>query len=203
MGAESRCTVRRGRRISDGKAWLETDELIFRGGDLRLTLPYKEIRSVRADAGKLYVDTDDGQVIFESGTEAETWAFKIKNPKSVIDKLGVKPGQIVAVINLPNGNFLAELEHASGSKPLSRARSGIDLAFLGVDAPEDLRRLGALRLAIKPNGAIWTIRPKGRKDVTEAGVRAAAIAEGLVDVKVVKFSETHTAEKFVIPVAKR
>jgi len=31
-----------------------------------------------------------------------------------------------------------------------------------------------------------------------AGKRA-----GLVDVKVVSFSETHTAEKFVVPVAKR
>ena len=32
---------------------------------------------------------------------------------------------------------------------------------------------------------------------------AAGKAAGLVDVKVVKFSETHTAEKFVIPVARR
>jgi hypothetical protein len=31
----------------------------------------------------------------------------------------------------------------------------------------------------------------------------AGHAAGLVDVKVVAFSETHTAEKFVIPVAKR
>lgn len=203
MGAESRCTVRRGRRISDGKAWLETDELVFRGGDLRLTLPYKEMRGVRADAGKLYVETDDGQVIFELGTEAESWALKIKNPKSVMDKLGCRRGQLVAVINLANGNFLEELEHTIGAKPLKRAKAGLDLVFLGVEAPEDLRRLGALRLAIEPNGAIWVIRPKGRKDVTEAGVRAAGLAEGLVDVKVVKFSESHTAEKFVIPVAQR
>ena len=32
---------------------------------------------------------------------------------------------------------------------------------------------------------------------------AAGKAAGLVDVKVVAFSATHTAEKFVIPVAKR
>ncbi len=32
---------------------------------------------------------------------------------------------------------------------------------------------------------------------------AAGKRAGLVDVKVVSFSDTHTAEKFVIPVAKR
>ena len=47
------------------------------------------------------------------------------------------------------------------------------------------------------------IRPKGTKAITEAATMAAGKAAGLVDVKVVKFSETHTAEKFVIPVAAR
>jgi hypothetical protein len=32
---------------------------------------------------------------------------------------------------------------------------------------------------------------------------AAGKAAGLVDVKVVSFSSTHTAEKFVIPISKR
>ena len=56
---------------------------------------------------------------------------------------------------------------------------------------------------IVPNGSVWTVRRKGRKDLTEADVRAAGKAAGLVDVKVVRFSDTHTAEKFVIPVADR
>ena len=47
------------------------------------------------------------------------------------------------------------------------------------------------------------IRPKGVKTITEADTMAAGKAAGLVDVKVVKFSETHTAEKFVIRVSER
>ena len=39
--------------------------------------------------------------------------------------------------------------------------------------------------------------------VTEAESMTAGKAAGLVDVKVVKFSETHTAEKMVIRVARR
>ena len=56
---------------------------------------------------------------------------------------------------------------------------------------------------IVPNGAIWTLRTKGQRAVTEADTMAAGKAAGLVDVKVVSFSETMTAEKFVIPVARR
>ena len=53
------------------------------------------------------------------------------------------------------------------------------------------------------NGALWIIRPKGVKEITEAETMAAGKAAGLVDVKVVRFSDTHTAEKFVIPLASR
>ena len=60
-----------------------------------------------------------------------------------------------------------------------------------------------LKRSLKPNGALWVIRPKGRADISEAAVMAAGSAAGLVDVKVVRFSPTHTAEKFVIPLSKR
>ena len=56
---------------------------------------------------------------------------------------------------------------------------------------------------MKPNGALWVIRPKGRPEISERAVMDAGKAAGLVDVKVVSFSETHTAEKFVIPLAAR
>ena len=51
--------------------------------------------------------------------------------------------------------------------------------------------------AVAPDGAIWTVRPKGVAEVSEAAVAKAARAAGLVDVKVARVSATHTAEKFV------
>jgi hypothetical protein len=60
-----------------------------------------------------------------------------------------------------------------------------------------------IKQSLKPNGALWVIRPKGRPAISERAVMAAGKAAGLVDVKVVSFSPTHTAEKFVIPVAVR
>jgi hypothetical protein len=47
------------------------------------------------------------------------------------------------------------------------------------------------------------VYPKAKREITEGDVIGAGRKAGLKDVKVVGFSTTHTALKFVIPVAKR
>ena len=59
------------------------------------------------------------------------------------------------------------------------------------------------RAAIKPNGAIWVVWPKGRKELREDDVRAFGPGVGLVDVKVVSVSEILSGLKMVIPLAQR
>jgi hypothetical protein len=69
---------------------------------------------------------------------------------------------------------------------------------------DDLVRLGELREAIKPAGGIWVVSPKGKGAVLkDVEVMAAAREAGLVDNKVVSFSDTHTALRLVIPKALR
>ena len=68
---------------------------------------------------------------------------------------------------------------------------------------DNLRRLAPLVPRLQPDGMLWTLRPKGSKDLTEQEMMRAGQTAGLVDVKVVSFSETLTAEKFVVPVARR
>ena len=63
----------------------------------------------------------------------------------------------------------------------------------------DESRLETLVPAIAPDGGIWAVYPRGRKDLSEDTVRAAARAAGLVDIKVVRVSEKHGALKLVIP----
>jgi hypothetical protein len=53
------------------------------------------------------------------------------------------------------------------------------------------------------NGAIWVVHPKGKGALKDTEIFAAAKTLGLVSTKVARFSETHTAEKLVIPVAHR
>ncbi len=123
--------------------------------------------------------------------------------KPLLDKLGVKPGFRVAVIGLDDEGFLAELEDRTKDVSTAKPKRDSDLVFLGVTGPPGLRRLSGLQRWIKQDGAIWAVWPKGRREFRESDVIAGALSAGLVAVKVVKFSETHSALKLVIPVARR
>ncbi len=199
MGQEIVCTASSDGRRAEGRAQLETDELLFRGEGLRLRIPYSSVADVRAAGGVLEVDHDGATSTFEVGDRAVRWADRIKNPKTVIDKLGVKPGQRVALRGMDADGFAGDL----AARGAELVEGDADHLFVAVETQDDLAALGDIVPLIARNGAVWTVRRKGRKDLTEADVMAAGKAAGLVDVKVVRFSETHTAEKFVIPVADR
>jgi len=121
----------------------------------------------------------------------------------LIDKLGVKPGQRIAVLGVESAEFLKDLaarvpEYSRGEKV-----SNADLIFFSAEAKEDLSRLKPLIRAIQKNGAIWVVYPKGQPHIREVDVINQGKAAGLVDNKVCSFSATHTALRFVIPVANR
>ena len=202
MGAEANCTATVGSKKADGKALLETDELIFRGGDLRLSIPYRSITAVDVSEGLLRLTSSAGVVTFELGDAAEKWADKIRNPPRRIDKLGIKTGQRVLLVGLRDAALRDEIE-TSGATVLMRGTEPADAIFLAANGRSDLERLTTLQKFLTRDGAIWVIRPKGSPAISEADVMKAGKAAGLVDVKVVRFSETHTAEKFVIPVGRR
>jgi len=203
MGAESNCTVHFDGQRSQGKALLETDNLIFRGA-FRLSIPRKAITKLDADGGTLRVTFPDGTAVFELGPTAAKWAEKIRNPPSLLDKLGVKPGMHVAVIGLDDATFLEQLEGRTPNVAHRTPKKNTEIIFFQANTVAGLARLAKLRDYLTPTGAIWVIHTKGKgaafKDVD---VFAAAKKAGLVDVKVASFSATHTAEKLVVPVKDR
>jgi hypothetical protein len=106
MGQEARTTVHIHGRAEQGKALLETDELVFRGDDgVRLKVPFREMRSVEAVNGELRFESGDGHAVLELGTQAAKWAQKILHPKSLLDKLGVKAGMRVLVLGWRTRGF--------------------------------------------------------------------------------------------------
>lgn len=120
-----------------------------------------------------------------------------------IDKLGVKTNHDVLLLGIEDDEaFVAELKQR-GARVRTTGAGAADLIFATFRHRNDLRRLAALVPRLKSDGALWTLRPKGSKDLTEAEMMRAGQDAGLVDVKVVSFSDVLTAEKFVIPVAKR
>jgi hypothetical protein len=125
-------------------------------------------------------------------------------PRERLDKLGVEPSSIVAVLGIvEDPTFHDELSGRTRRFSIGRARKNATIIIYGVDALPDLDRLTKLRESIAQDGAIWVLWPKGRKELREDHIRRAAIAQGLVDVKVMSFSETLSGLKLVIPVAQR
>ena len=203
MGAEAQCSVTiRGKTVR-GRARLESDVLQFRGGGVSLSVPFVKMKRVAATDGALSFDGPAGAVVLQLGAAASRWADRILHPPSRLQKIGVKPGWRAAAMGITDQEFLNELAAAVGFLSIGRAVKNCDAIFFGVSRGQQRARLRPLRASLKPNGALWVVRPKGRPEVSEAAVMAAGRAAGLVDVKVVSFSPTHTAEKFVIPLAGR
>jgi hypothetical protein len=203
MGAEADCDVRFKGKTASGKARLESELLWFRGNDLRLSIPFRQMSKVAARGGTLSVTFPDGTAAFDLGVAAAKWADKIQHPPSRLKKIGATADWRVSAIGVTDQAFLKELEAAVAHLSIGRVVKGSDAIFFETTKAAELARLDKLKLSLKPNGAIWIIRPKGRPEISEQATMTAGKAAGLVDVKVVGFSPTHTAEKFVIPLAQR
>jgi hypothetical protein len=123
--------------------------------------------------------------------------------RPLLDKLGVRQDARVVLIDITDPEFRRLLRERTEDVH-DRPVSGADLVFLGVSTAHELHALADLRLHIKDDGAIWVVRPKGIPGaLNETGIIEAALANGLVDNKVVSFSPTHSALRLVIPVNKR
>ena len=201
MGNEASCVVEYDGTSGEAKALLETDELIVRS-PFRVKVPFSEIRQIDADDERLRVRWGSHALSLAIGREARKWAEKIRNPKPLAEKLGVKSGQKISLSGKLDAKFMEELQKR-GADVAARVRRDSDIIFVAVNSREQLDRLVGIRESLSADGAIWVIRPKGIDSISDRDVISAAKAAGLVDVKVARFSATLTAEKLVIPVKDR
>lgn len=200
MGREATGQVRIGDAAGKAKVLLETDELIFRG-EVKGRVPFTALTTIEPQPDGLHLRWPDGVATVElSEAEAGRWADSITNPPSLLDKLGVHDGNSVVVLDVDDRGFVAEL---AGRSVEVRTTGPADVVIWGVDEPADLARLPALVDWIRPAGALWAVWAKGREELNENHVRQAALDAGLVDVKVARFSATHSALKLVVPKAQR
>jgi hypothetical protein len=122
----------------------------------------------------------------------------VASTRPLLDKLGVKPGSKVAIVDLPDADFVSLLRSRTSDIVNGRPRQPVDLVFMGAKELPDLKRLKTLKSWIEPNGAIWVVRPKGgRSSLRETDLIEAGLAAGLVDNKIASFSDTHSAMRFV------
>jgi hypothetical protein len=128
--------------------------------------------------------------------------------KSVVQKLGIKPGFRIFVDGAP-----ASYDDIIGRLPADvtiapRLKAPLDMTHVFAKQAAVLRKkLPACREAIAPDGMVWVSWPKKSSsvatDVTENVVRDTALSLGLVDVKVCAIDDTWSGLKLVIPVKQR
>ena len=198
MGAEATCRVRLNQTESSGKAHCGDGEIDFKG-DFRFLWKWTDLSSVEAADGRLTVRKGPDEATFELGAVAEKWCFAILNPKTRLDKLGLKAGQAYQAWGEFDDAFPGELAKVAGEP----GTAPLDAVFIRMDGEQDLAKLNDARTKIAQNGMIWAMWPKGRKEFREDNIRNYSLKHGLVDVKVASFSATLSALKMVIPVKDR
>ncbi len=115
--------------------------------------------------------------------------------RPLLDKLGVRPGMRVVVLGEFPEDFLALLRGRAAEVVDDPA--GCEILLLAAEHPAHLSQVTSLAASLRHDAALWIVRPRGSPAMSEGEVRAAGLEAGLVDVKVVHFSETHSAAKFV------
>ena len=213
MGLEARCELQLDGASHEGKALLETDELLFRGDKpgrgksaspgFRLAIPLASIRNVSGTDGALRVRFNGGDATFMLGKQAENWAERIRSPKSLIDKLDVKAEHAVSVVAIDDEAFIRSLRERAARVCVGRLAPSSNVIFVGVESVASLARLSKAAAAMARDGAIWVVHPKGTNGLRDLEIFAEAKRIGLTYTKVARFSATHTAEKLVIPKSER
>ena len=208
MGQQLETRARLAGKTHQGTALLETDYVLFRGAGGRSAAPrrkilFSEIKSLRAAGGWLRIAHRGGLLELELGARAGKWAEKIRSPKGRLEKLGAAPGASITLAGAVDAEFRRELAARGCEIAEGAPARGCALVFNAAEARDDVAQVNSLAERLAPDGALWVVYPKGQKHITENDVLAAGRAAGLKDVKVVGFSPTHTAHKFVVPLTNR
>jgi hypothetical protein len=119
--------------------------------------------------------------------------------RPLLDKLGVTPDSRVALVgDFPDWFRVLLMQRVRELSERAPSHE-VELVFLMADSVEELAVLTQLRRAIVANGAVWIVSRKGKAaTLRHADVLAAALEAGLVDNKVVSFSDTQTSLRLVI-----
>ncbi|MGH7537407.1 MAG: DUF3052 domain-containing protein [Gemmatimonadales bacterium] len=111
------------------------------------------------------------------------------SPRTLVEKLGIKPHIRIALLAAPRGYRATLGKLPPGVKVSVSLRGPLPFIQCFTRQRATLRaRFPALVRALTTDGALWVSWPKKTSgvasDLTEDGVRAVALAHGLVDVKV-------------------
>lgn len=194
--------ARKGTQQGDASIHLDTDVLVVRG-EVAVRIPRTSIAGATASRGVVTVAYANGTLALEVGENADKVATQLAAPlKTRLEKLGIKSGSVVTILNIDDAHFADEV-HVIGASIETRLKKNAALIVLGVNVAKDLAHIETASRSMADNGALWVVHPKGVVGVKDTDIFSVGIQAGLVSTKVARFSETHTAEKLVVPLASR
>jgi len=123
-------------------------------------------------------------------------------------KLGIKDGFRISVINEPDHYYSLFEDMPPDVDIVHNLKTKLDLIHYFVkDAKQLENDIQQLKDSIQQNGMIWISWPKKSSklptDITEDVIRAIALSNGLVDIKVCAIDSVWSGLKLVIPVKDR
>jgi hypothetical protein len=197
MAMESACKLQVGKEHYAGKVRMEADCIDF-SGQTKFRFRLAETSNAHREEDVIHFGFHGHPVTITLGDvkRAEAWIAYILHPRTLADKLGVKEGQSVRVLNLDDNELLHSLE-SKRAKFVQNPTARCDMVMLGVERASELRQIEDLTENLRPNGAIWVVLPKSIRTVTKANVIAFVREAGLNHVEVVDYSETQHAHKIV------
>ncbi len=122
--------------------------------------------------------------------------------RSLVQKLGIKPGAKVYFGNAPVDYPRALGDLPAGAKVVTTLRGPLNFIQYFTRSEAELEeRFPALKAALRPDAMLWISWPKKvakvSTDLTEDVVRKVGCRHGLVDVKVCAVNEVWSGLKFV------
>ncbi|HLX88504.1 MAG TPA: hypothetical protein VKR22_08650 [Acidimicrobiales bacterium] len=120
-------------------------------------------------------------------------------------KMGIRPGDTVALIGAPKGFSVPELPDGARLRRGGSAPADIRVVF--VRQADELIRVGDVVPQMRKTDALWVAWPRRAaghtSDVTDNMVRGAGLDAGVVDVKVAALGEDWSGIRFVFRLADR
>jgi len=120
----------------------------------------------------------------------------------LVQKLGIKPGFHLAILNAPAGYERVLVDLPAGITQSAELGHGLDFVqFFCRERAQLEQRFPELKAALKPAGMLWISWPKGTSKVptnlNENIIREIGLENGLVDVKVAAVDDDWSGLKFI------
>jgi hypothetical protein len=121
----------------------------------------------------------------------------VQPARSVIDRLGVRPGMRVALVGVDDPDLPRLVGERTQKTTTMAPHSAVDMVIYQAEGTFALQRLSELSRSVSDSGALWVLWPRGQEHIRQTHVQRAGSAAGLVDIKMASVTDRLSGLKFI------